>query len=151
MRTGLRTRLSRALVASFAMACAAVAFAGTASAAQRITLHNFCAQRGCVEGRIPYGPVLRDNASGDLFGITVSGGLKGSGTVFRLRRNAESGKWRANRIHSSCARLNCADGAGPVGNLVMDVSGALYGVTQYGGRYDGGVVFKLAPVGNAIR
>ena len=37
------------------------------------------------------------------------------------------------------------DGSGPVGNLVMDAAGNLYGTTQVGGVNGGGTVFELSP------
>lgn len=39
------------------------------------------------------------------------------------------------------------DGAEPIGNLVEDGAGNLYGATAHGGQYDGGVVYRLAPDG----
>jgi uncharacterized repeat protein (TIGR03803 family) len=39
------------------------------------------------------------------------------------------------------------DGAGPVGGLIRDAAGDLYGTTLVGGASGGGVVFKLAPTG----
>lgn len=41
-----------------------------------------------------------------------------------------------------------SDGAGPVGNLVRDSTGALYGVAPYGGSSNYGVIFKLTPSGS---
>ncbi len=38
-----------------------------------------------------------------------------------------------------------ADGCAPVGNLIMDKKGNLYGGTVLGGAYGGGVVFELTP------
>jgi uncharacterized repeat protein (TIGR03803 family) len=36
-----------------------------------------------------------------------------------------------------------SDGAQPLGPVVQDSSGNLYGTTKYGGAYGGGAVFKL--------
>jgi len=36
-------------------------------------------------------------------------------------------------------------GSEPKGNLLMDSSGNLYGMTSYGGRYGGGTVWELTP------
>ena len=49
-------------------------------------------------------------------------------------------------IYSFCFVSNCADGNEPLGGLVMDSSGNLYGTTLYGGTAScgNGVVFKLS-------
>jgi uncharacterized repeat protein (TIGR03803 family) len=46
-----------------------------------------------------------------------------------------------------CSVANCVDGESPIGNLVRDSSGHLYGVTGNGGS-NGGVVFELIPSGS---
>jgi hypothetical protein len=37
----------------------------------------------------------------------------------------------------------CSDGRFPLGNVVFDTSGNLYGTTEQGGTYDGGVVWEI--------
>jgi len=56
-------------------------------------------------------------------------------------------------LYSFCSVGNCNDGAFPVGGLVADTTGNLYGATLYGGAstsnwVGGGVVFKLTPAGD---
>ena len=56
-------------------------------------------------------------------------------------------------FYSFCSQPNCADGAEPIGNLVMDAQGNVYGTTEYGGvqscGYSGcGTLFKLTPSGS---
>lgn len=46
-------------------------------------LYNFCSAQNCADGRQPSGALIGD-ASGDLFGMTESGGANGGGTVFAL-------------------------------------------------------------------
>jgi uncharacterized repeat protein (TIGR03803 family) len=48
-------------------------------------------------------------------------------------------------LHSFCNETNCADGETPLAGLLMDASGNLYGVTEQGGKYGRGLVFKLIP------
>src|SRR5438132_6365433 len=53
-------------------------------------------------------------------------------------------------LHSFCTKTNCADGSAPIGGLVADASGNLYGVTLLGGTFgvdstQGGTVFELSP------
>ena len=38
-----------------------------------------------------------------------------------------------------------ADGGSPIGGVIRDASGNLYGTGSYGGKYGGGVVFKFKP------
>jgi uncharacterized repeat protein (TIGR03803 family) len=42
-----------------------------------------------------------------------------------------------------------SDGRDPNGNLIRDPAGNLYGVTQFGGGFDVGTVFKIDASGNA--
>jgi uncharacterized repeat protein (TIGR03803 family) len=50
------------------------------------------------------------------------------------------GGWTQKELHSFHG-----DGAAPMGGVVMDSSGNLYGTTFWGGLYDGGTVFELIP------
>lgn len=77
--------------------------------------------------------------NGNLYGSTVNGGRRNCGTIFALD---------ASRTYSVKVDLHvfgCApsDGAMPRGNLIVDVSGNLYGVTSRGGTFDQGTVFEL--------
>ncbi|MGH9419318.1 MAG: choice-of-anchor tandem repeat GloVer-containing protein, partial [Thermoanaerobaculia bacterium] len=51
-------------------------------------------------------------------------------------------------LHSFCKWTNCNDGVEPVGGVLRDQSGNLYGTTDAGGKYSDGVVFKLVPNGD---
>jgi uncharacterized repeat protein (TIGR03803 family) len=111
-------------------------------------LHNFCAQQGCADGATPEGDLIFDSTSA-LYGTTVFGGTRrNDGTVFKLIPT-HSGytetvlyRFRGN-----------PDGAHPVGDLVFDKSGALYGATSAGGASSCrcGIVFKLSPSGSGYR
>ena len=48
-------------------------------------------------------------------------------------------------LYDFCAKANCADGSGPRGELYLNNSGELYGVTTGGGDNGRGVVFRLVP------
>jgi uncharacterized repeat protein (TIGR03803 family) len=50
-------------------------------------------------------------------------------------------------LYSFCAEINCTDGNSPRAGLISDSSGNLYGTTEFGGAYEEGTVFKLAPDG----
>jgi uncharacterized repeat protein (TIGR03803 family) len=40
---------------------------------------------------------------------------------------------------------NSPDGAFPIGSLIFDAAGNLYGTTEQGGAYGYGTVFKIVP------
>jgi uncharacterized repeat protein (TIGR03803 family) len=110
------------------------------------TLYSFCAQPNCADGSQPnWGPLLMDQA-GNLYGVTGLGGASNRGTVFTLYREGDG--WTQQLLYTFCAQASCADGAIPGGNLIMDIAGNLYGMTQAGGSIDGGVVYELSPSGN---
>jgi uncharacterized repeat protein (TIGR03803 family) len=105
-------------------------------------LHLFCGLQNCADGSDPYSAMVRDGA-GNLYGTTYSGGSHDSaGTVFRL---TSGGTYTV--LHNFCSATACSDGYSPVGDLIRDGSGNLYGTTYIGGAHNGGVVFKLAPDG----
>jgi uncharacterized repeat protein (TIGR03803 family) len=51
-------------------------------------------------------------------------------------------------LYRFCPLPPCDDGAAPVGSLVLDSSGNLYGTTISGGAYENGTVFELSPSDN---
>src|SRR5215469_15763009 len=72
--------------------------------------------------------------SGALYGTTFSGGTGcaplGCGTVFKLAPPAtDGGIWTLDVLHY----FTGDDGASPVGSLIFDKTGALYGTTRFGG------------------
>src|SRR5208283_2948580 len=105
-------------------------------------LYNFTGTSG---GNGPNAGVIFDQA-GNLYGTTSAGGNPGCnglgcGTVFQLTPSASG--WTENVLYSF---QNGSDGANPIGGLIFDPSGNLYGTT--GGVAKGtSTVFKLAPSG----
>jgi uncharacterized repeat protein (TIGR03803 family) len=100
-------------------------------------LHNF----NGPDGYYPQGGVILD-ASGNLYGTTSGGGAHGVGTVFELTRKAGGG-WTEKVLHSFNA--GGKDGYDPYAGLTFDVSGNLYGTTDYGGTENYGTVVELTP------
>lgn len=105
------------------------------------------------DGAVPAGGVIED-ASGNLFGTTMSGGRKGGylnngcGIVYELSPNGVE-----TILHFFAGGEN--DGASPQAGLIEDASGNLYGTTQVGGGRSNclgaegcGTVFKIAPDGS---
>ncbi len=64
------------------------------------------------------------------------------GLVFRFVPSG--GSWTENVIH----QFQRSDGDLPVGGLIFDPAGNLYGSTDAGGYFDAGTVYELSPSGN---
>jgi uncharacterized repeat protein (TIGR03803 family) len=119
------------------------------AAAKEHVLYSFCSQSKCSDGYDLQGGVIFDSA-GNLYGTTAQGGQCTSfgcgGVVFKL--SPVSGNWPEDLLYSFCTLSDCADGADPMGNLIFDKSGNLYGTTVFYGAEGGGTVFKLSPNAN---
>lgn len=96
-------------------------------------LHGFKSQR---DGAFPHGGLVRDPA-GNLYGTTLQGGKSGLGTVFKLSKTGKE-----SIVHSF---QGTKDGQDPLGTLIMDTAGNLYGTTDGGGASGWGTAFKLKP------
>jgi len=97
---------------------------------------------GGTDGANPYAGLLFD-PFGNLYGTTYGGGANGVGTVFQLRHGS-NGHWAEKVIHT----FDITTGSNPVGGLVFDRKGDLFGTTQGGGASSAGVVFELQYAGN---
>ena len=91
------------------------------------------------DGNDPNGGVVAD-ASGNLFGAAEEGGANGDGTLFEIGETA-SGYATTPTVLAS---FDGADGAYPVGSLIADANGNLFGTTVEGGTNNDGTVFELA-------
>jgi uncharacterized repeat protein (TIGR03803 family) len=94
-----------------------------------------------TEGGNPYSGVTFDEA-GNLYGTTAEENPFGFGTVFELSPS-ESG-WKEQTLYTF---QNGSDGSYPLGGLIIDRSGNLYGTTTAGGEASsgGGTIFELTP------
>jgi uncharacterized repeat protein (TIGR03803 family) len=103
-------------------------------------LYSFCAQQNCADGEQPYAGLVLDQ-KGNLYGTTSVGGAGQEGVVFKL-----TPKGKETVLHSfpECV-THCTDGEVPLAGVIFDQKGNLYGTTQQGGAYGGGIVFKLTP------
>ncbi len=97
---------------------------------------------GGADGGYPVAGVIFD-AQGNLYGATTSGGSGNGGTVFELLPSG--GSWIYKLLYSFPGPNNGRMVVGPVGNLVMDGAGNLYGATISDGASGHGAVFKLTP------
>jgi uncharacterized repeat protein (TIGR03803 family) len=117
--------------------------AGNAGAATEKILHSFNA---VAHGYLPSSGLLAD-AAGNLYGTTFAGGTQGWGTVYKLTPNARGG-WTEHVLYNF---TNGADGSEPVGGLIFDQAGNLYGANSGTATSVGtccGTIFKLTPSGN---
>ena len=126
---------------------------------QHTVLYRF---RGGADGESPFAGLTRD-ATGALYGTTHGGGIAscprfdgsftGCGTVFKLTPPAPGQtRWTKTILHRF---RNGLHGGYPIGKLLLDGTGAIYGTTYQGGNgpcNDGfdhvigcGTVFKLTP------
>ncbi len=76
--------------------------------------------------------------TGDLYGMTNTGGTDDVGTIFKCTTDGQV---------TTLASFNSANGAFPQGSLEQDKDGNLYGMTRLGGEFGNGVIFKLTASG----
>jgi uncharacterized repeat protein (TIGR03803 family) len=93
-----------------------------------ITLRAFQTGQG---GGIPYGALLADQG-GSLYGADSAGGTGNWGTIFKLTPNAQ-GAWSYSVVYDCGTTFECAV---PMGSMVMDSTGDLFGVTYFGNVFE---------------
>ena len=86
------------------------------------------------DGSQPVSGLMID-AKGNLYGTTSAGGSAGNGTIYMLAKGSGS--------ITTLASFSAKDGKNPVGPLVMDRAGNLFGTMASGGANDMGTVFEL--------
>jgi uncharacterized repeat protein (TIGR03803 family) len=99
-------------------------------------IYNFA---GGTDAGNPVAGVSID-AAGNLYGTSSFGGAYANGAVYKLSRSGSS--WTETVIYSF---QGASDGAAPVGGVIPDQAGNLYGTTFFGGDNGGGTVYELSP------
>ncbi len=99
---------------------------------------------GGVDGGNPgYGDLVFDQA-GNIYGTTEWGGSANRGVVYKL--SLSGGGWTETVLHSFGGG---SDGQGPLGGVIFDTLGNLYGTTFSGGTIGGGTVYELISSGSS--
>jgi len=97
---------------------------------------------GSSNGSKPTGG-LTQASNGKLYGMTPEGGISFHGTIFSF-----------DPITQSLVKIidfnNTQNGRQPYGSLIQASNGKLYGMTNSGGNFLGGVIFSLAPSNNSF-
>jgi uncharacterized repeat protein (TIGR03803 family) len=102
---------------------------------------------GGSDGSTPASGITFD-ATGNIYGTTEGGGhsgcgSSGCGTVYKLTPSGSG--WTETVIYKFSG---AADGNSPVGGVIFDQSGNIYGDTAQGGPNSGGTVFEMSPNGS---
>ncbi len=88
----------------------------------------------------PAGIVI--DSAGNIFGVTTKGGARGKGSVFEILAGTNT--------VITLASFTGANGATPLGQLILDGNGDLFGVTAAGGAAGRGTVFELVAGSHTI-
>lgn len=130
------------LVAAFAFAPLSTAQAWTLK-----EVHQFCSKRFCGDGYLPLArPLLAP--SGIVYGTTLFArtDLDLPGSVYQLSFNSTTLKWKLHTLYRFCKDgAPCSEGSSPIGGVIADTAGNLYGTASDGNPQHGGVVFELSP------
>ncbi len=113
-------------------------------------LYSFC---NCATADSPNGDgasslgALVEGTDGNFYGVTA--GIVGplgpgynAGTVFKITPSGT-----LTTLHNFCSEGGCADGAYPIGGMILATDGNFYGTTQDGGAHGQGTVFQITPAG----
>jgi uncharacterized repeat protein (TIGR03803 family) len=91
-----------------------------------------------ANGANPEGGLIAD-AAGDLVGTTAAGGANSDGTVFEIPKTATGFGAPTTLVTFN----GTGNGATPVGGLIADAAGDLFGTTGAGGANSKGTVFEI--------
>jgi uncharacterized repeat protein (TIGR03803 family) len=109
------------------------------------TLHRFCEQEGCQDGRLVVAPLIQTKG-GNFYGTAERGGAYRGGAIFEITPGGA-----LTTLVSFCYQADCSYGSEPAAGLVQAPSGKLFGTTTQGGSgagpYGNGTVFSFIPGG----
>lgn len=143
-------KTSKIRIASCVLFCITIALATQLLAQTETTIYKF---HWNTDGANPIGTLTADKA-GNLYGTTFEGGGSvncgfdsnmpwGCGTVFEITApTKQNPSWKETPIY---VFTNTGDGTNPIGGVVFDQAGNLYGVTSHGGTLAAGTLYQLVP------
>jgi uncharacterized repeat protein (TIGR03803 family) len=106
------------------------------------SIFTFNSADAATQGSNPNGALSFDSA-GNIYGTTYAGGADKDGLVYKLTLGT-NGKYTRSTLYTFDNQ-----GDSPLGGVVLDASGNLYGTTSTGGAHDNGNVYELvAPTGS---
>ncbi len=93
-----------------------------------------------LEGCIPAAGVTLDFQANVMYGTASMCGKNGGGTIYTVNPSRQ-----LTVLYNFCSQAGCTDGTNPLGALIEDASGNLYGTAENGGANGYGVVFEITP------
>ncbi len=106
------------------------------------TLHSFDENPG--DGEAP-SDCLVEASDGNLYGVTPQTKLTGRGTIYKIALDGTG--YKSIYYFGSVP----SDGNGSEGALIQASNGYLYGTSPTGGKFDDGVIFRLATDGSGYK
>lgn len=116
-----------------AVICAVLTISLPAPAQTYTVINTFSGSNGAQ----PLSGLIFDKL-GNLYGTTSAGGL-GGGVVFRLSKSGNT--WTETVLYEFGSHAK--DGSYPMGRLIIDGNGNLYGTTYLGGANNAGTIYQL--------
>jgi uncharacterized repeat protein (TIGR03803 family) len=95
-----------------------------------------------ADGSTPYAGVVQD-AAGNLYGTTSSGGANNLGTIYKIAVGTHA--------FTKLADVNSTAGSSPFSPLLVGGDGFLYGTATGGGPSGNGTIFRLSQQGGKIK
>jgi uncharacterized repeat protein (TIGR03803 family) len=131
--------MRRTLLASGLVAAAILGGAFAASADTFTTLHTFCRDGVCKDGANPFESPIIPDGQGNYLGTAQGGGANRAGVLYEI-----VGGTTYKKLFDFPAA-----GAAPLGSLIPDTQGNLFGIVE-GANSANGAVYRLHPL-NAKR
>lgn len=98
---------------------------------------------GSSDGKVPMGNFIIDS-KGLLYGTTFQGGANNSGIIYSFNPST--------KVFSKLGDFkDTVSGSNPTGQLNLTKQGIIIGLTNYGGKYQGGTIFNFNPKDTTLK